>query len=82
MSKHRDDQERPIHVSKADADEHESVHSRDGSIHADDGSEQPRLDDMRKQPHGRSATPAANEPAREREVGQFTGEGQPSRQKK
>ena len=80
--KHEDDQDRPIHFSKAEEGAHGSVRSRDGSIHAGDGSEQPRLDDRRKEQHGRSATPAADEPTHEREVGQFTGEGQPSRQKK
>lgn len=80
--KHEDDRDRPIHFSEVEDGGSGAAHSRDGSIHGGDGSEQPRLDDMRKEEHGRSAIPAANEPSREREVGQFTGEGQPSRMKK
>ena len=77
--------ERPIHVSRADevlSNQAESVHSRDGSIHGQDGSEQPRLDDVRRPGRGRSAKQGKDEPTREREIGQFTGEGQPSQQKK
>ncbi|HWE63924.1 MAG TPA: hypothetical protein VHB98_19595 [Chloroflexota bacterium] len=83
--KRRDAEDRPIGVSQDNdtpAGQSTSVHSRDGSIHARDGSEQPRLDEMAHHEHGRSASPAADQPAREREIGQFTGEGQPSQQKK
>jgi hypothetical protein len=62
--KHRTTEDRPIHVSRAnelDAGRGGAAsHSRDGSIHAQDGSEQPRLDDMTRPEHGRSARSASS----------------------
>ncbi len=83
--KDRSTDERPIHVSTADevlSSRAESVHSRDGSIHGQAGSAQRRLDDVRRPGHGRSVKQGADESTGEREIGQFTGAGRPSRQKK
>lgn len=79
----RDREERPIHVSRADEllEQGEASHSRDGSVHAQDGSEQPRLDE-RGQNRGPEASPTLGGQSSDREIGQFSGEGQPARQKK
>ena len=77
----QEEEQRPFHISLADEVLEQQESGGPGTIHAEDGSEQPRLDDMAKHPHGRSSGQSApsNRPL---EVGQFTGEGQPSRQKK
>jgi hypothetical protein len=83
--KDRKIEERPIHVSTADevvSGQTESVHSRDGSVHGQDGSEQRRLDDVRRPGRGRSAKQKEDESTPKHEIGQFTGEGRPSQQKK